>query len=280
MRVLLASTKDDLLQAMDRQKTDADYIRSVCGERENTLEQRDCIAWYQSMDMSSAHWRAKCRRRGTFGTGCIYNLGLAKTYTLDLSKRIHADPDNQSCERKGCNQRGSRAIKRGLSCHRALGAPCRAIGSPYSPCAPRMGPLLCRSQSPGPNCIGPLGASKKKGLGQLSAELLLGRDSLLSFRVLKIFAQFNLAGQSRRRAHQNKKKTLHGEMIYAPSLSPFFCPAGIFEGMGGGVYFEALNSIPLPPSCIYIYIHTHTYGPPTPRRVFSGIGGGVEAYKI
>ena len=55
--------------------------------------------------------------------------------------------------------------------------------------------------------------------------------------------------------------------LYNPPPPPHFWPEGIFQGGGGGgVYFEAprgRNFIRSPPS-----IH-----PPTPRRVFSGVGG-------
>ena len=55
-------------------------------------------------------------------------------------------------------------------------------------------------------------------------------------------------------------------MIYAPPPPPPFLAKRDFPGEGGGgVYFEAprgRNFIPPP-----------FYTPPTPRRVFSGVGG-------
>ena len=65
--------------------------------------------------------------------------------------------------------------------------------------------------------------------------------------------------------------TGQGEIIYAPPPSPSFWPEGIFKGEGGGVYI--LNPPP-PPGGRILYPPLFDT-PPTPRRAFSGVGGGV-----
>ena len=66
---------------------------------------------------------------------------------------------------------------------------------------------------------------------------------------------------------QNCRHSFQGEIIYTPTPPPPFLAKRHFSGEGGGgVYFEApraRNFIPPPPF----------YAPPTPRRVFSGMGG-------
>ena len=59
-----------------------------------------------------------------------------------------------------------------------------------------------------------------------------------------------------------------GTNLYPPPPSPMFRPEGIFLGRGGGVYVEppqGRNFIPPP-----------LYTPPTPRRVFSRVGGCMK----
>ena len=67
---------------------------------------------------------------------------------------------------------------------------------------------------------------------------------------------------------------IQGDITYAPPPpSPHFWPKGIFQGRGMGVYIlspHAAGILYAPPP----FIH-----PPTPRRVFSGVGG-VGVYKI
>ena len=58
---------------------------------------------------------------------------------------------------------------------------------------------------------------------------------------------------------------IQGEIIYAPPL-PHFWPKGIFQGRGVGVYI-------LRPRAAGILYAPPFYTPPTPRRVFSGVGG-------
>ena len=60
--------------------------------------------------------------------------------------------------------------------------------------------------------------------------------------------------------------------IRPPPLSPFCGQKGIFGGEGGGVYN-------LEPPRQEFYTPPLFYTPPTPRRVFSGVGG-VGVYKI
>ena len=62
-----------------------------------------------------------------------------------------------------------------------------------------------------------------------------------------------------------------GEIIYAPPPLPHFWPKGIFQGRGVGVYI-------LRPHTAGILYAPPFYTPPTPRRVFSGVGG-VGVYK-
>ena len=58
---------------------------------------------------------------------------------------------------------------------------------------------------------------------------------------------------------------VQGEVIYTPP--PDFWPKGMFQGRGvGGVYFESPRSRNFLPPPLFIH-------PPTPRRVFSGVGG-------
>ena len=60
---------------------------------------------------------------------------------------------------------------------------------------------------------------------------------------------------------------LQGEIIYAPPPpSPHFWLKGIFQGRGVGVYILR----PHAPGILYA---PPFYTPPTPRRVFSGVGG-------
>ena len=68
------------------------------------------------------------------------------------------------------------------------------------------------------------------------------------------------------------KSLIQGKMIYTPPPPPHFWLKGIFEGRGVGVYI-------LRPHAAGILYAPLFYTPPTPRRVFSGVGGwGV--YKI
>ena len=59
---------------------------------------------------------------------------------------------------------------------------------------------------------------------------------------------------------------LQGEIIYAPPPSPHLWLKGIFQGRGVGVYI-------LRPHAAGILYAPPFYTPPTPRRVFSGVGG-------
>ena len=70
--------------------------------------------------------------------------------------------------------------------------------------------------------------------------------------------------------------TVQGEIIYPPSPPsppsptpplPHFWPEGFFPGEGGG------GVISNPPTTGILYPPLF-YTPPTPRRVFSGVGGG------
>ena len=64
-----------------------------------------------------------------------------------------------------------------------------------------------------------------------------------------------------------------GEKLYTPPPSPHFWLKGIFQGRGVGVY------ILRPHAAGILYAPPPFYTPPTPRRVFSGVGG-VGVYKI
>ena len=55
--------------------------------------------------------------------------------------------------------------------------------------------------------------------------------------------------------------------IPPPPPPPHFWPKGIFQGRGVGVYI-------LRPHAAGILYAPPFYTPPTPRRVFSGVGGG------
>ena len=57
-----------------------------------------------------------------------------------------------------------------------------------------------------------------------------------------------------------------GRTYIPPPPSPHFWPKGIFEGRGVGVYI-------LRPHVAGILYAPPFYTPPTPRRVFSGVGG-------
>ena len=58
-----------------------------------------------------------------------------------------------------------------------------------------------------------------------------------------------------------------GEIIYAPPPPPpFFGPEAFFRGGGGGCIFRG-------PTRQEFYTPPPFYTPPTPRRVFSGVGG-------
>ena len=67
---------------------------------------------------------------------------------------------------------------------------------------------------------------------------------------------------------------VRGEIIYAPPPPPpHFWPQGIFQGRGVGVYI-------LRPHAAGILYAPPCYTPPTPRRVFSGVGGGGACIKF
>ena len=67
---------------------------------------------------------------------------------------------------------------------------------------------------------------------------------------------------------QGEHETFQGEVIYPPL---HFWAEGTFKGEGGGLYILKL------PAAGFSYAPPF-YTPPTPRRVFSGVGGGL--YKI
>ena len=59
--------------------------------------------------------------------------------------------------------------------------------------------------------------------------------------------------------------------IHPPPHPPHFGLKGIFEGRGVGVHILRPHAAGIPPP--------HFFHPPTPRRVFSGVGG-LGVYKI
>ena len=61
-------------------------------------------------------------------------------------------------------------------------------------------------------------------------------------------------------------KLFSREKLHTPPPSPHFWPKGIFQGRGVGVYI-------LRPHAAGILYAPPFYTPPTPRRVFSGVGG-------
>ena len=63
-----------------------------------------------------------------------------------------------------------------------------------------------------------------------------------------------------------RPKLLSREKLYPPPPSPHFWPISIFQGRGVGVYI-------LSPHAAGILYAPPFYTPPTPRRVFSGVGG-------